>query len=408
MHVRATSPENWGDWGIWPCQEGWFTKEDRVASVRPAPAATPGHYLQTAVSAPAWPPGLNGHPSTWWSMGRSHSLESRLADSWPPNDWQDVTVVLAVSGGADSVALVRAMTALKAGGKGRLVAAHFNHRLRAEESQADEVFVVDLCRRLDLACEVRRARVEQLVADSSDGLEAAAREARYDFLQQTAARLGARYVATAHTADDQAETILHRIIRGTGIAGLAGMQRVRPLGPATLIRPLLGFRRAELLDYLGKLGQPYRLDSSNEDTRFTRNRIRRQLLPALADRFNPGVVEAVLRLGALAGEVQTVVDRVVEDLLERCVAGARSDSVRVRTEPLAGQPRYLVRELLIAVWRSREWPLQAMGFAEWDLLAEMAFACRENSSVAPRKRMFPGSVLAEAGEGELRLSRVAP
>lgn len=340
-------------------------------------------------------------------MSPLHLFESKLAAAWPPKDWHDVTVLLAISGGADSVALLRAMRALKAGGEGRLIAGHFNHRLRAEQSEADEAFVVDLCRRLGLACEVGRAPSGQLAADSNDGIESAARKARYDFLQQTAARVGARYVATAHTADDQAETILHRILRGTGIAGLSGMPRARPLGPATLIRPLLEFRRAELLEYLKALGQLYRSDSSNADTRFTRNRIRHQLLPDLADRFNPGVVDALLRLGRLAGEVQTVVDRVVRDLAERCAAEGPPGSVRIRTTPLADQPRYVVRELLIAVWRRQAWPLQAMGFAEWDLLAEMIAACRENSSVVPQKRMFPGSVVAEAGEGELRLRRAS-
>jgi len=340
-------------------------------------------------------------------MSAAHSLVRRLAAAWPPTAWQDVTVLLGISGGSDSVALLRAMTTLKQSGQGRLVAAHLNHQLRAEHSEADEAFVVDLCCRLGVPCEVRRAPVEQLAADSSDGLEAAARSARYEFLEQTAARLGARYVVTAHTADDQAETILHRIIRGTGIAGLAGIARARPLGPAaTLIRPLLAFRRGELLDYLKDLGQPYRVDASNEDVQFTRNRIRHELLPELADRFNTGVVEALLRLGSLAGEVQTVVDRLVEDLVNRCVVEERSGPVRISVGPLVDQPRYVVRELLIAAWRSQDWPLQGMGYAQWDLLADMICACRENSTASPRKQTFPGSVLAEAREHEVVLSRM--
>jgi tRNA(Ile)-lysidine synthase len=340
-------------------------------------------------------------------MSRLHAFERKLAAAWPPQVWHEVSVLVAVSGGSDSVALLRAMTALKTGGQGRLWAAHFNHRLRGGESEADEAFVVDLCRRLSIPCDVRRAAAGQMAGDPSRGLESAARTARYDFLQQAAARLGARYVVTAHTADDQAETILHRIIRGTGIAGLAGMARARPLGPAaTLIRPLLGFRRVELFEYLDDTGQSYRSDSSNADVRFTRNRIRHHLLPGLARRFNSGVVEAVLRLGSLAGEVQAVVERLVEGLAERSLIEEGPDMARIRMAPLAGEPRYLVRELLVSVWRRLDWPLQAMGFAQWELLAEMISASQDDRLTTPRKQMFPGQVLAETHTEQLVLLRM--
>lgn len=336
-----------------------------------------------------------------------HPLESRLAALWPPPAWSDLTVLLAVSGGADSVAMLRAMDALKVDGPGRLVAAHVNHQLRGPQSAADEAFVVDLCHRLDMPCEVLRAEADKLAADRTDGLESAARKARYGLLQETAARLGARYVATAHTADDQAETILHRVIRGTGVAGLAGMARARPFGPAaTLIRPLLGVRRVELLEYLDALGQPFRCDSSNEDLRFTRNRIRHQLFPQLAREFNSGVVEAVLRLGSLAGEVQAVVERIVEELAGKCVLRPNSELVEISLVPLATQPRYVVRELLIAAWRRQGWPLQAMGFVQWDLLADIVLTSRDDPRHAPRKQMFPGRILAERLPDRLRLSRV--
>lgn len=361
---------NWGDWGIF--RPHWTTPDTAGCK----------------------------------NMSTSHPMESALAAAWPPTAWQDVTVLLAVSGGADSVALLRAMAALKRGGTGQLAAAHFNHQLRGEEAAADEAFVVELCRWLGVPCALEHAEAGQLAGDSTDGLEAAARTARYDFLRRTADRLGARYLVTAHTADDQAETILHRICRGTGIAGLAGMARARPLSPATtLIRPLLAFRRAELLAYLDDLGQPYRFDSSNRDTRFTRNRIRHDVLPELAEHVNPGVAEALLRLGSLAGEVQEVVDRLVEALRARCVLRQGPDGVRIDLEPLADQPRYLVRELLIAVWRGQDWPLQAMGFAQWDLLAEMISAGAGDSPTGPRKRMFPGNVIVEVGEGEAVLQR---
>jgi len=322
-----------------------------------------------------------------------HLFERQLALSWPPADWQDVTVLAAVSGGADSVALLRAMVVLKQAGEGRLVAAHLNHGLRGEQSDADEVFVVELCRRLAVPCHVGHAAVDRLAAEAGDGLEAAARVARYAFLEQTAARLGARYVATAHTADDQAETILHRILRGTGITGLAGIERTRPLGHATLIRPLLAARRSDVLDYLNTIEQPHRQDASNADLDFTRNRIRHELLPRLAADFNPNVVDALLRLGLLAAETQAVVDVQAQRLLQQCLVDDRSTSVRIALAPLIGEPRHLVRELLMAVWRRQGWPLQAMGYAQWETLAQMATA--HEKGAIPAKQTLPSAIFAE-------------
>ena len=215
------------------------------------------------------------------------------------------------------------------------------------------------------------------------------RTARYRFLEDVAGRLGARYVVTAHTADDQAETILHRILRGTGIRGLSGMARARPLGHATLIRPLLGISRAELQAYLDAIGQPYRRDPTNAEPRFTRNRIRRQLLPWLRRKFNGEVDEALLRLGALAGQSQAVIDRLVDEWFDRCVTITGPHAAQIDLDMLADQPDYLIRELLLTVWRRMGWPLRSMGSRQWDELREMAAA-----TTSPVKRIFPGGVSA--------------
>jgi tRNA(Ile)-lysidine synthase len=329
----------------------------------------------------------------------SHLLESKLLVTWPLADWNDVTVVVAISGGCDSVALLRAMTALKTSGAGRLCAAHLNHQLRPEADE-DEQFVVELCQRLGVTCEVGRAAVDQLAAHSGDGLEAAARAARYRFLQETAGRLGARFVATAHTADDQAETILHRILRGTGIRGLAGLARAWPLGHATLIRPLLGVRRTELRAYLDALAQPCRHDRSNADLRFTRNRLRHQTMPQLRRHFNSGLTEALLRLGALAGEAQAVADDLVAERLDRCMTADDLGATQIELAELSDRPRYIVRELLIAVWQRQGWPMQAMGRQQWEELGALA-----QSAAPPLRRVFPGGVMVEVAEGRMRLSR---
>jgi tRNA(Ile)-lysidine synthase len=233
-------------------------------------------------------------------------------------------------------------------------------------------------------------------------LEAAARRVRYEFLTQTAHRVGARFVATGHTADDQAETILHRILRGTGIAGLAGSPRVRPLSPATtLIRPLLQLRRAEVIAYLERLGQPFREDRTNADPQFTRNRIRHELLPQLARQYNPNVVESLLRLGAVARDSQAAIEPLVDTLLYSAVQDGGDDSVRVDRGRLAGAHRHLVRELFVAIWRRCQWPEQGMTFDHWDRLAELA------RSTTAGKIVLPGKILARAEGAEMTVARAS-
>lgn len=322
----------------------------------------------------------------------SPSLEQSLSDAWPPEAWADVTVLVAVSGGADSVALLRGLASLKHGGPGRLIVAHYNHHFRGSESDRDEEFVRQLAGGLGIAGQWGRRKPGE-IETSPDGLEEAARRSRYRFLTGAAEKVGARYVACAHTADDQIETILHRILRGTGIAGLAGMPRSRRLSPAvSLIRPLLEVRRSDVLEYLGSLGQPFREDGSNTDRRFTRNRIRHDLLPELADQYNPAVGDALLRLGRLAGEVQGIVDQLARALLADGAVEQRDDSVLVRRDRTEGQPEYLVREVFLAVWQSRGWPLQSMGFNEWQMLVDMLRSDSASRAAASQTRTFPGSI----------------
>ncbi|MEX0711011.1 MAG: tRNA lysidine(34) synthetase TilS, partial [Pirellulales bacterium] len=240
-------------------------------------------------------------------------------------------------------------------------------------------------------------------APAGDGLEAAARQARYAFLKAAAARRGARYVTTAHTADDQALTILHRVLRGTGLAGLAGIPRVRRLARGTaLVRPLLTVRRQELLAYLEELGQTYRVDSSNLQTLHTRNRLRLELLPQLEQHYNPRVVEALVRLGTLAGEAQRALEPMIESLTEQAVRG-QPGRMAIDCSALAGQPRYLVREMFVAAWRQQGWPEQSMGFEQWERLADLAMAGRASQEV---KITLPGAIAAHKKGEQLTLARL--
>ena len=332
-----------------------------------------------------------------------HRFESRLAAAWQPERWRDVSVVVAVSGGADSVGLLRGLAALKTGGAGSLTVAHFNHCLR-QVAADDARFVAHLAEQLGLPCEIGEGRVAEAASLEGDGIEAAARGQRFAFLQEAAERLGARYVALAHTADDQAETILHRIIRGTGIAGLAGMRRARPLGPAvTLIRPILTARRSEIREYLADIGQPFREDASNANLAFTRNRIRLDLLPRLAE-YNPEVIAALVRLAETARDAQQVIDSHVEKLVARAISSPADSPERVSIDcrALAGEPRHLIRELFVTLWCSRNWPQQSMGFAEWDSLAGLIL----DPAKSPPPLHLPGNIRAQKTGEQLSLARL--
>ncbi|MCI0362033.1 MAG: tRNA lysidine(34) synthetase TilS [Planctomycetaceae bacterium] len=322
-------------------------------------------------------------------------LVQTLRSAWPPEKWNDLTVLVAVSGGADSVALARAMLDIRGAGEGRLVLAHYNHKLRGAESDADQAFVEQLGAGLGLEV-VAGVRAEEGAKASEESL----RSSRYEFLAQAAGQCGARYVVTAHTADDQVETVLTNILRGTGLAGLAGIPRARQLtAAATLVRPLLDVSRAEVLNYLQEVNQPFRQDSSNSSTDYTRNRIRHELLPLLERDFNPQVRQAITRLSRLAGEADDEISGLATDLAAMH-ARRITDGVEIPLATLAPLSDYMARSVLRAAWRWQGWPEQEMGLDEWDALV----AITRDAQIAPQ--MFPGSIRAQRAGDLLRLTRL--
>ena len=200
-------------------------------------------------------------------------------------------IYIAISGGADSVALLMAMLALGYGE--RLEALHCNFTLRDEESDCDEAFVRDLCAKYNVALQVKRFDTRSHAEEKGISIEMAARELRYQWFRSfTEGSEGRKVVAVAHNADDQVETLLLNLSMGTGIRGLSGMPFIKQTEGT--IRPLQATARALILDYLSALGQNYREDSSNSDTRYKRNLIRHQLIP-LFEELNPSFRETTYR-----------------------------------------------------------------------------------------------------------------
>ena len=205
------------------------------------------------------------------------------------------TVICAVSGGADSVAMLFALYLLREKLGITLEAAHFNHNLRGEESLRDETFVRELCARYEIPLHVASGEIRP----GKKGLEAAARDARYTFLESLPGK-----IATAHTADDNAETILMHLVRGTGLKGLGGIAPQR----GKLIRPMLGITRREVEDFLAEWHLPHVEDSTNETDAFLRNRLRHHVMPLLAAE-NPRIAENLSQMALRLREDEACLTR---------------------------------------------------------------------------------------------------
>src|SRR5215470_13959148 len=215
---------------------------------------------------------------------------------------------VAVSGGADSVALLLLLLELRQRLGIVLSVAHFNHKLRGKASDADERFVAKLAAKHELEFHRASTEVAKNAKKERANLEDVARRARYDYFRSLVDSGACTRVAVAHTADDQAETVLAHILRGTGLAGLGGIHPVA--GP--IFRPLLPLRRAELRMYLRRKKQSWREDLTNRDTKRMRARIRKKLLPLLGKQFQPAIVEHLATLAELAREDEAFLDRVAE------------------------------------------------------------------------------------------------
>src|SRR5258708_7014387 len=266
-------------------------------------------------------------------------------------------VVVAVSGGADSVALLLSMNELVDATKLRLqlFVAPLDHGLR-KDSRADARWVTALARQLGHESLARRVNVKALAAGSGDNLEQAARRARYKFLARVAKEKRALVVLTAHTMDDQAETVVLNLLRGSGMDGLSGMDPARRLGWGSeiiLARPLLGWaRRTDTENYCRSLAVEFLTDEMNTDEKFTRVRVRRQLLPQM-ESFNPKIVEGLARTAELLREDFAALDRAASRLLELSMEDGPGS--RLRIDLLALAPTALRRRPL------RQWIEQGRG-----------------------------------------------
>lgn len=224
-------------------------------------------------------------------------------------------VLVAVSGGPDSVAMLHAVHTRSSEFGISLHVAHLNHGIRGEQSNLDEAFVRNLAHEFGLPITVGRVDVPAMRTELRLGEEEAARIARHRFLRETAESVGANRIAIAHTADDRAETILLNILRGCGVDGLGAMRPVDGM----IVRPLIETSRSEVEQYIAEHALPYRIDETNLDTAYARNRVRHELIPFLEREFNPEVKAALVRLGEIAASQNDLLENLAESSLQTLV-----------------------------------------------------------------------------------------
>ena len=238
------------------------------------------------------------------------------------------SVVAGVSGGCDSMCLLHLLHSISSELGINVTAAHFNHHLRGDESNGDEAFVAEYCRSLGIPCVTGSGDVKAYAAEHSVGTEEAARELRYAFFYETAGKLGATKIATAHNADDNLETILLNLTRGAGLKGLCGIPPVRGI----IVRPLLPLTRVEIEAYLENHGIPHREDSTNAADDYSRNKLRHRVLPVLRE-LNPLVCASSVTSSELLREDDKYLTSLAEEYIEKNYKDGRLPAAHLASLP---------------------------------------------------------------------------
>jgi tRNA(Ile)-lysidine synthase len=302
-------------------------------------------------------------------------------------------VAVAVSGGADSVALLCLLAELREECGIVLSAIHFNHKLRGADSDQDEQFVGELAQRLGFESLSESGDVAAYAKEKHFSVETAARKLRYEYFQRLLSENQFDRIVTAHTLDDQAETVLLKLVRGAGTRGLAGIYPKLIVKQASIIRPLLGIRRKDIEAYLADIQQPWREDKSNRDLRHSRNRVRHGILPRLERHLNPAVYEALSETADIARAEEDYWSRKVEEILP-AVWQKQSSGGMLNLELLADLPLALQRRVVRRAAESLGLNLEFRQVAE---ILETA-----SSSPTHKSLLLPNRWKVSRKKGELR------
>lgn len=317
---------------------------------------------------------------------------------------EDESVVVGVSGGPDSMALLHLLVAFnqRLDWHLRIHVAHLNHKLRGADADEDAAFVQAAADDLSLPCTIECTDIAARAKSESLGVEELGRHERYAFLERVCLRVGVDCAAVGHHADDNAETILFRVLRGTGLTGLVGIRRSRPLSSTSdvrLIRPLLHLTRKELRNYLADEGIAFREDCSNRSGEAMRNRIRHVLLPQIEESVNPQVRDALVRLGEQASWVDEYLKETVQRTFETLIISRTDQVLILNAGVLSKKSRIVQTELVRLAYRS-------FGLGEQDLSFAHMVAALDiiSSSISGRKVQLPRGMTLEKRYNQLIVS----
>ncbi|HOD34507.1 MAG TPA: tRNA lysidine(34) synthetase TilS [Syntrophales bacterium] len=302
-------------------------------------------------------------------------------------------VLVAVSGGPDSVALLRVLQRLSEKWRLRICGAYFNHRLRGPESRAEETFVESLFQYLSLPLEKGRMDARVKHTKTRGNLEEICREARYRFLESVRRKLGFDKVALGHHRGDQVETVLMHLLRGSGLEGMKGMLPVRD---AIYIRPLLEATREEILLFLQKEGLRYVLDRTNESEAFHRNRVRHHLLRQVLNSYNPRVEENISHLAGIVREENDYINTVVDEIVAGWDVGMAGGVLRVGIEDLKSLHPALQKRLILRLLQRVAKRGKGIGYTHVQAVVSLLEEGRTGGSLD-----LPGGIRVHRGYGKL-------
>lgn len=233
-------------------------------------------------------------------------------------------IVVGVSGGPDSICLLHVLNFLKEKLKIEIIVAHINHMIRVEADEETE-YVREFSKKLGIECFVKKTDVEAIAREQKRGTEETGRDIRYAFFEEVAKKTGANKIATAHNLNDKAETVFLNIIRGSGTSGLKGIE---PIRDNTFIRPLIETSREDIEEYCKEYNLNPKIDKTNEETIYRRNKIRNDLIPYIKKEFNPNIIKTIARLSEVATEENDYLEKVTKDTFEQINVGAGLVSAR--------------------------------------------------------------------------------